>query len=728
MSRFCKVGHGCGKTIRRFCPCRCHKLNGLLFFALAAVAVSIVGCREAPPAAPSQPSSQMLLRRADRSEALLGAAAAQLADLPSAVDTQLRPPVVILDASKSANGEDVYAVAVRNPNVPDSPINVVNVPAGNSRFRSLGVQSGDIVKFFIVPDETVDEERRAAGLTRYLAQEYTVAQVIDDNTLLLDRGVPPAIVKSYLAEFRLDVALPMESLAMGMVIPARIEIWRNRDDRLREIDEKLRTYETYRYPPVGWQPSADDQALRQIVAWLNQWLRQSEPKTDWRPDALLETLDHQLTTQQLALFLSAESLTANFFDPYDDLQPEQERTMRDALYDGRLLQEAVWLRDISRWAPADNFSDVARVRALFDWTVRNVQLEADEDRKPHRPWQVLLFGRGTAEQRAWVFALLCRQQGIEVVMLNAAAEGKGDYWLAAAVIDQQLYLFDPRLGLPIPGAGGEGVATLHQVQQDDALLRQLDLEDAAYPLTAASLQNISPHVVADPFDLSRRALQLESKLTGHDQLVLASRPSELAQRLKEVSGLAAARLWETPFRTLHDQWTLGPVARRREEVQAFKPFAVRPVLWKARTRHFQGRRRPTTRSTDEIIDDHREAAQLYSSKQVRPTDRDIARSPTAEERRVQSVAKLHATYWLGLLSFDDGKYEVAEHWLSRPELTAKGSPWASGARYNLARTYEAQGKLDEAIELLQPDTSPQSHGNRVRARWLKARAAATPSE
>jgi len=672
----------------------------------------------------------MLLRRADRSEALLGAAAAQLADLPSAVDTQLRPPVVILDASKSANGEDVYAVAVRNPNVPDSPIHVVNVPAGNSRFRSLGVQSGDIVKFFIVPDETVDEERRAAGLSRYLAQEYTVSQVIDENTLLLDKGIPPAIVKSYLAEFHLDAAIPLESLAMGLVIPARIEVWRNRDDRLREIDEKLRTYETYRYPPVGWQPSADDQALRQIVAWLNQWLRQSEPRNDWRPETLLETLDKELVTPQLALFLSSESLAANYFDPYDDLQPEQERTMRDALYDGRLIQEAVWLRDISRWAPADNFSEVARVRALFDWTVRNVQLEAEDARKPHRPWQVLLFGRGTAEQRAWVFALLCRQQGVEVVLLNAAKGGGGDgvYWLAAAVIGQQLYLFDPRLGLPLPGPGGDGVATLQQVQQDDALLRQLDLEDEAYPLTADALREISPQLVADPFDLTRRALQLESKLTGQDQLVLASRPSELAQRLHEVSGLAAPRLWQTPFRTLYDQWTLGPVARRRDEVQAFKPFAVRPVLWKARTRHFQGRRRPTARPTDEIIDDHREAARLYSSKQVRPTDRDISRSPTAEERRIQAAAKLHATYWLGLLSFDDGKYEVAAHWLSRPELTANGSPWATGARYNLARTYEAQGKLDEAIALLQQDSSPQSHGNRVRARWLKLRAAASHGE
>ena len=68
------------------------------------------------------------------------------------------------------------------------------------------------------------------------------------------------------------------------------------------------------------------------------------------------------------------------------------------------IQEAIWLRDISRWAHGDGFDDVSRATALFDWTVRNIQLEADEDSMPRRPWQTLLFGRGTAEQRAWVFA------------------------------------------------------------------------------------------------------------------------------------------------------------------------------------------------------------------------------------------------------------------------------------------------------------------------------------
>jgi hypothetical protein len=575
--------------------------------------------------------------------------------------------------------------------LPAGPNNVVYVPAGNGRFRSLGVRSGDILKYYIREDETVDEESRQAGFSRQLAMDLTVAQVLDDDTLLIEGG-----------------------LSYPVPIPMKIEVWHYVDDRLEEINEKLKLYIERRLPPIGWQPSPDEQVLVQIVTWLNQWLRQGEPKTEWKRDAMLETLDAELlSNKELASQISQSALAAPTFQPYD----------------GRLVQEAVWLRDISRWAQGDKFNDLARATALFDWTVRNVQLIGDDKAAAHRPWQILVSGRGTAEQRAWVFAMLCRQQGLDVVMLGvgqpkqpdgaAATINQPTYWLAGLVLDKDAYLFDMRLGLPLPAAGGEGVATLAQVQLDDALLRQLDLDGAVYPLDADALKGVVAYVVADTFDLSRRADQLESKLTGDDHLVLTSAPSEQAERLKSVAGIAAVRLWDLPFRTLFKQHSLDYNARYREAL-AFEPFAVRTLLWKARMRHFQGRRKAEDNALDEPVDDHREAAGLYTSPAVRPKNRDIIQTTSDEKRRVDAIAKLNATYWVGLLSFDKGKHAVAEHWLALPELTVKESPWSSGARYNLARAFEAQGKLEQAIELLEQDSSPQYDGNRLRARRLKS--------
>lgn len=665
-----------------------------LIAILSVFAVIDAGCRE-PEAAQDAREQQAKLQRADRGEALINAAANQLADLPAAVDTELRPPTVVLDSTKTLDGQDVFAVAVANPSVEGNPINLVVAPAGNGRFKSIGVRSGDILKFYVIEDETVDEERRQAGFSRQLAKQLTVAQVVDNNTLLIEGSLPEQVLA-----------------------PAKLEVWRNVDDRLEEINEKLVRYAERRLPPLGWEPSPDSQVITQIITWLNQWMRQSEPKVEWQREPMLDSLDEELRADEnLAPFLTVASLASPVFEDYD----------------GQRLQEAVWVRDIARWAQGDDFSDLARATALFDWTIRNIQLTPDENAPPHRPWRTLADGRGTAEERAWVFALLCRQQALDVVMLeippaeNATEiEQQNPFWLPAVVIDGKLYLFDTRLGLPIPGAGGSGVATLDQVQQDDSLLRQLDIDGSSYPVDSTAAKRAIASIVASPFELSKRARQLESKLTGDNHLVLSVAPSKLAESLKSVPGPVSIQLWSRPFRTLRDQLTLGKNERTREAL-AFEPFAKRPLLWKARMRHLQGRQ-AQGRSDDDTLDDHREASQLYTSNEVRPTDTKLARISDLDERRVDTAAKQDATYWVGLLAYDDGKYAVSVDWLERVDSSDEASGWTAGKLYNLARAWEAQGQINRAAKLLEKDTSPQRHGNLLRARQLEKRASAEESD
>jgi hypothetical protein len=391
----------------------------------------------------------------------------------------------------------------------------------------------------------------------------------------------------------------------------------------------------------------------------------------------------------------------------------------------------------TRWTAAAAWSDwlgetsrsLARAAALFDWTVRNIQLDADEGAIPHRPGQALVFGHGTAEQRAWIFALLCRHQRLNSVILVLPTEAAGNArqfsdgtrtWAVGVLVGGQVFLFDPRLGLPLPGPSGEGIATLAQAQADDSILRQLDLEGALYPVTAEALAAVEARIVSDQFDLSRRAAQVQANLAGNNQVVLTAAARDLAAALEKVGGVRGVALWDFPFRTLRDQLGLG-IAARETDALAFEPFAVRPKLWKARTRHFQGRRFESKEMKGEITDDHQEANGLYIDKSVRPTYREIANVTSPAQRRVEEKAKLNATYWLGLLAFDEGQFEVAAHWFSRPEIAAADSPWNTGARYNLARTLAAANKLADAIKILESDASPQQHGNQVLARHLKTR-------
>jgi hypothetical protein len=235
------------------------------------------------------------------------------------------------------------------------------------------------------------------------------------------------------------------------------------------------------------------------------------------------------------------------------------------------------------------------------------------------------------------------------------------------------------------------------------------------------MKDATASIVASPFELSRRAMQLQSKLTRDHHLVLTVVPSSMAERLKSIPTFRGVKLWDVPFRTLVEQLSLDQNQRTREAL-AFEPLAKRPLLWKARVRHFQGRRERDAGAEDEGLDDHREAAQLYTNRSVRPPDTKIAQISSEDERRVDTMAKLAATYWVGLLRFDTAKFDIAEDWLRNPSLRNSNSPWSFGARYNLARALEAQNEFDEAITLLEEDASPQRHGNQLRARVLRAKA------
>ena len=573
-----------------------------LFFSLAIVAGCQPSSGPTPSAGRSGASSE---GRTDRGDVLFTAVVKQLRDLASYVDTELQPPMVILDSKASSDGQDVLATCGVYPGAAEGPINFISVPKRNGRFRSLGVRPGDVLKYYIL----YDEESLETGISQTIAMDMTVAQVIDDNSLLVEGGLNRIVPE-----------------------PAKIEIWRYGDERLKDIARQIATYVRFRLPVFDWEPSPDGRVLKQIVERLNQWMRLNRPKSEWSVDPLLATLDPTLAgDERLKPLISEAALSDSVIQPHE----------------GRLLQEAVWLRNISRWAQGESFDDVARATALFDWTIRNIQLDgpADDGVMPYRPWEILVFGHGTAEQRAWVFASLCRQQGLDVIVFEVPENGATKFWLPALVKDGQLYLFDTRLGLPIPGAGGQGLATLAVVQADPSLLRQLDLADAPYPVTAAQLDGVTANVVADPFDLSRRAATIEAKLSGDDRLALAGSPSEIAGKLKDVPGIRGTKIWDMPFRTLRDQLRI-PIAARRELAVEFEPFAWRPTLWKARVLHFQGRSQgdvdPQSTAThpDEVVDDQAEAIGLYTSPQVRPPDRVLDALTSEPKKKIYSAAKV----------------------------------------------------------------------------------------
>lgn len=667
----------------------------ILFVGLVVLAGALmagVSCSDKPkPRARSGGRSGVA--RQDDSAMLIQTVAKTLNNLPAETVLDLVPPEPILDDSKSANQQPVLATLDVNPQDPEGGYVYLSVPAGNANFRGIDVRQGDVVRYFVQYDvESI--EHGGGGEATYIEIPVRRLDTNNPNNALI-----------------LDVPL-----SGPMPEPSRIEIWRFSDRRMREIQLRLDKYVRRRDPAIAWEPSPDESALVLLVERANQWFRNlTEDRSQWQPTKLIETLPSSVR--------EAESIAPQIM----------ESALRDGQFDlaqARSLQEAIWLRDIAAWAKGDAYEKLDVASALFDWTVRNIQL--DEPSRlgiVYQPWQALMYGHGKAEHRAWIFVELCRQQQIEAAILTLGEND--DKWLAAARIDGDLYLFDPSLGLPITTDQGN-VATLVQTIANPELLRALDLDEAnPYWISADDLQHVEAKLVATPLQLSRRAAALQNALQGEDFVFLTANVDKEADSLKDVEELSTVELWEFPYQSrLAEESMRRP--QRIEAAQRFLVFAQLPKLWKARTLHFQGTKPiPVSQQNDPLAQPrrgHREAVTLYQSPEIRVRDELLARVDPME-RLILANAKNDASYWLGLLSFDLGKFVVADDWLRTRTLAAfPNGPWTAGARFNLARTLVELGKTEEAIALLEADESPQRHGNRVLARQLRTKLEADEAE
>lgn len=512
------------------------------------------------------------------------------------------------------------------------------------------------------------------------------------------------------------------------------------------------------------------QASSRSIYYLNQWLnggRNVEGK--WEPDRLVQNIPRALKNTP-----GLERLADLEFAPQDLAHLQQSLWLHDVA--SRVRREppparlAPWLKDLEKTAGLPESEQLAAAERLFDWSVRNVQLEplpppakgpaatAGEETEPvspaslgevgpgygHLPIQLLLQGRGDAHERARLFLLLCRQAGIDAVMLGRIDETVSSTpqpWVAAVLAKGELYLFDPALGLPLPGPGRQGIATLAQALSDPAVLRQLDVPGGpAYPFAPADLKNIVALIEAEPDSLARRFALLEEALPNSRHMVLSSQPSRLEPLLRKCKGIGGVSLWRVSFEAMlyqmgrHNVIAADPALQlqfEREERIFTQPDSP---LMLGRNLHLQGQFDPIeqlpgarthymqARLPDEVRD------RLYESAEFR--HRIGFRQPLPEDDKQKQVvletmvtmmqrSKQHASYWMGLTYFDAGNYKAAIEWLDERTLGAPlPTPLAPSARYNLARAYEALGQNEKAIALYKADDSAQRHGNLLRAAWL----------
>jgi tetratricopeptide (TPR) repeat protein len=394
--------------------------------------------------------------------------------------------------------------------------------------------------------------------------------------------------------------------------------------------------------------------------------------------------------------------------------------------------------------------NIDRVRRVFDWVVRQIQLVPPgalaSARLPHvfaRPYDVLLRGMATEAEgvwaeRAWLFMALCRQIDIDTGLITYTKSDTLELgvprfdstdglarrrkvpivWICTALIDDKPYLFDARLGLEVPGPDGKRVATLDQALADPAILERMNLPGLLpYGTSRASLlgspTKIGILIDSSPGYFSPKMKLLQSALPGKHRTILFRDPASQRDHFAHVLGDRAGRisLWTIPLevetRLFSDSQFVASI-----QASLFLFQGEFPLIY-ARVKHLRG-------EFDEAIEDY--VRFRFSEKTPMVNNKKIL-----IPAEVQDGLDVYATYYLALAHLERNNLDQAALMFRKtlellPE-PGRNQPYYNmfrrGANANLGRIYESKNDPCRAIAYYtQLDPTQQYVGNMLRAREL----------
>jgi hypothetical protein len=246
-----------------------------------------------------------------------------------------------------------------------------------------------------------------------------------------------------------------------------------------------------------------------------------------------------------------ELLTTQFHLDPDELA--EAASPNYTLLDAHYLEFSFLLRDAARALDVDDLDPVARAAAGFGWVVRQVALQ-DGAPTTFPPEFVLRRGWGTSLERALLFVALLPHLGIDGCMMvipgpDGSPKG-GRYWIPGALIEKEIYLFDTRMGMALPGPKSESMATLRQVREKPELLKALAFDEKhRYDVSPEEARRAEVRVGIYLWALAPRMGHLEELLAGNNNKVsLSVDSSAVLERFREAAkGLGVnVKAWNMP--------------------------------------------------------------------------------------------------------------------------------------------------------------------------------------
>ena len=409
--------------------------------------------------------------------------------------------------------------------------------------------------------------------------------------------------------------------------------------------------------------------------------------------------------------------------------------------DGEHLRSSTLSKAIQAHAIGAARGDLERAVSLFQHVVRNMDLiEQHPDDIPLSLYEICMLGKGTTEDRAWLFAELLRQLRIDTVVLTPAEtltpagedqEQKRPTLLVGVLLADGVYLFEPRMGIAVPAEGSTlstpaSVATLAALGSDPTRLAALTVDPAQpYPLSADQVSRLVQHVVGNTALWSPRMEPVQEIFTGDRATVVFERLAGTTAKPGLLDRVARAphagwkpdsvRVWAYPERQLEgygrmsalhqqtltrliDSWQAPSAVEVNQEGWPY----LRPKRgqWKARMFEMMGR--------------YEEAVKEYTKVQLGSQfPPQLAIDPRT--RLIHQQAGEDAQYWMALCKFEQGRpadrriaVDKIQHYLQ----TYPQGPWVSACHYLLALDHASRQEYPAAVAALQqiPADHPQHAG------------------
>ncbi|QDV52882.1 hypothetical protein [Gimesia fumaroli] len=401
--------------------------------------------------------------------------------------------------------------------------------------------------------------------------------------------------------------------------------------------------------------------------------------------------------------------------------------------DGKFIRDSQLFQGMKNAAIEGQSNDRERVTAAFYYCMENLALIPNEkDVLPLSPYELCILGIGSPEQRAWIYIEVLRQLRIDAVLLRPTKPAPFKL-LVGVLLDEDVYLFDPVLGLPIPAKEQpadsvliQTPASLAAVYESPDILTSFYGEDAKNRFSAEELKAAEVIIMGRSSQWSGRMRQLEDSLSRKQTFVLFRNLDEFKGAPGFISHIqtigkgilkeATIKVSDFPDAQMDaSEAVTGELAKKIKQMKL--PFKA-PVPFDVNARVekpgglFEVKWGPPTRKllksrTAQLMGDQRQAIKSFVRTRLEagfPSDLIVPQ----ETRLIHLMAAQQAAYFLALGQYIQGEEAAASRSFNDYlRLYARVDPNRTlAAMYLMAISDAKAGKLSSAILFVAENDPP----------------------